>query len=218
VPGDLAAFALAATQVVVHVDTQVSNWEKIIAIFTAVGGLAAVAAASAAWRAAGKSAQAARDARDALAASLKPNVQLSFQQEPTGKRAVVVRVVVVGPLTPGDEPTGALSATDVTLEFHLASGRTDSVSMAVLAQVQRGPLWQAEPSLAVTVKEPTLEWPPAQGDHLTATVTYSDARRVAKYRLSRSVDLHRPDDAAAAEGGAVSFRNQTESDETRVSI
>jgi hypothetical protein len=51
---------------------------------------------------------------------------------------------------------------------------------------------------------------------VTATLTYSDIRGAGVYRLTRSVNLHRPDEEAAAEAGLVSFREPTEQTETRV--
>ena len=58
----------AAAPVTVRVTTNLSTWEKVAAIFTAVGGIGAMLGAGAAWRAALASGQAARDATDALAA------------------------------------------------------------------------------------------------------------------------------------------------------
>jgi hypothetical protein len=63
------------------------------------------------------------------------------------------------------------------------------------------------------IAEPSDDWPPAEGDHATVTVSYSDVRRVARYQQSTSVDLRRPEDATP---GLVSFQNVTEAPETRI--
>jgi hypothetical protein len=73
---------------------------------------------------------------------------------------------------------------------------------------------QPNEELTVVIAEATAEWPPPEGDHTTATLTYSDIRSAGTYRLRRSVDLHRPDDEAAAGAGLVSFREQSEQTET----
>jgi hypothetical protein len=126
----------AAAPVVVHLSSQVSTWTKVAAIFTAVGGLGAMVSAIAAWRAATASGRAARDATDALAASLKPQVHLAVQQYFTPQRPhtlgpVEVRAVVVGALSPGGLRAVA-PATDVRLEYNLASGGHGSATLAVL--------------------------------------------------------------------------------------
>jgi hypothetical protein len=125
---EVAGLVAAAAPVVVHVSSEVSTWEKVAAIFTAVGGLGAMVGALAAWRAASASGQAAREAREALAASLKPNIVLDFQQ---GDRSAVARAVVVGPLMQGGV-SGALPATDLRLEFNAASGRNGSEFRSIM--------------------------------------------------------------------------------------
>jgi hypothetical protein len=131
VVAEVAGQLLAAAPIVVHVGSQVSTWEKVAAIFTAVGGIGAMLGAGAAWRAASASGQAARDARDALATSLKPQVHLAFQQYAGPDSPVEVRAVVIAPLSPGGL-AGVAPATDVRLEFNLASGGHGSASIAVL--------------------------------------------------------------------------------------
>jgi len=206
---EIVAQLLAAAPVVVHLSTEVSTWEKVAAIFTAVGGIGAMLGAGAAWRAALASGQAARDAGDALAASLKPQVHLAFQQYGGGGSPVEVRAVVVGPLSPGGL-TAVAPATDVRLEFSLASGAHDSTTLAVLEP--GGGIYAMEPPyISVVVAHADDDWPPEGGDRVTATVTYSDVRGAATYRLSQSFDLW-----PSAEAGVVSFRNQTEPTETRV--
>jgi hypothetical protein len=185
----------------------VSTWEKVAATFTAVGGVGAMLGAAAAWRAARSSVQAARDARDALAASLKPQVDLMVTQYGAGE-PVVARAVVVGPLSPVGL-AGVLPAANVGIEFNLASGEQGSGSIAMLEP--NGSRWAREPPyLNVVIAEPSDEWPPPEGDHVTATVTFSDVRGAASYQQSMSVDLHR-----SAQPGLVSFQNATELTETR---
>jgi hypothetical protein len=200
--------ALVAAPVVVHVSTHLSTWEKVVAILAAVGGVAAgVGAAVSAvysWRAARHSEATARDARDALAASLKPNVVLSIEQD---DRAAAARVMVVGPMM--QFGAGAvLPARDVRLEFNLRSGKHDSIS---------SPALNPNELLKLRIEESSDEWPPPEGDHVTATVTYSDMRGAGTYRLSRSADLQRPADAEAVAAGLVSFPSTTEPTKTRVS-
>jgi hypothetical protein len=195
----------------------VSTWEKVTAIATAVGGLGAMLGAGAAWLAARSSLQASRDAREALATSLKPQVQLNFEQEIAAEGThgrVVARVTVVGPLSPAGL-VGVFPAADVRVEFTLASGKEGSNSIAVL-EPTAGRLAPGERYLQVVIAEPTDDWPPPNGDHATATVTYSDIRGAGTYRLSRSVDLRRPADPESAGAGVVSFPNLTEPTETRM--
>jgi len=204
----------AAAPVVVHLSNEVSTWEKLAAIFTAVGGLGAMVGAIAAWRAATASGRAARDATDALAASLKPQVHLAFQQyfgpgRPDDVRPVEVRAVVVGPLSPGGL-VGVAPATDVRLEFNLASGGHGSTTLAVLEP--GGDIYAMQPPyLSVVVGDPDEHWPPDGGDRVTATVTYSDVRGAGRYRLSQSWLLH-----PSGEVGVVSFRDPTEPTEPRI--
>jgi hypothetical protein len=186
----------------------VTTWEKVAATFTAVGGVGAMLGAGAAWRAASKSAEAARDARDALAASLKPQVQL-FVTQYSGDEPVVARAVVVGPLSPAGL-AGVLPATDVLIQFNLASGKQGSASTPILQP--NASFWAREPPyLNVVIGQPSDYWPPPDGDHVIVTVLFSDVRKAASYRLSQSMDLRRSADPAA-----VSFQNATEPTETRI--
>jgi hypothetical protein len=204
----------AAAPVVVHLSSEVSTWAKVAAIFTAVGGLGAMVGALAAWRAASASGQAARDARDALATSVKPQVHLAFQQyfrpeRPDDVRPVEVRAVVVGPLSPGGL-AGVAPATDVRLEFNLASGGHGSATIAMLEP--GSDIYGTQPPyLSLVVGHPDEDWPPEGGDRVTATVTYSDVRGAGTYRLSQSWLLHPSGDV-----GVVSFRDPTGPTETRI--
>jgi hypothetical protein len=185
----------------------VSTWEKVAVTFTAVGGVGAMLGAIAAWRAARSSLQASRDARDALAASLKPQVQLRVGQY--GGQPVVARAVVLGPLSPAGL-AGVMPAVDVRIQFNLASGHHGSASTPILEP--SGSSWAQEPPyLSVVVGHPSDDWPPPEGDHLSVTVTYSDMRGAATYQASLSVDLQRH-----SEPGVVSFPNLTELTETRI--
>ncbi len=186
----------------------VSTWEKVAAIATAVGGVGAMLGAIAAWRAALSSSQAARDASDALAASLKPQVHLLVTQYGGGE-PVVARAVVVGALSPVGL-AGVLPATDVRIQFNLASGNQGSASIPTL-EPNGSSLAREPPYLNVVIGEPSDDWPPPEGDHVTATVSFSDMRGAARYQRSRSVDLRR-----SAESGLVSFQNDTEGTETRI--
>jgi hypothetical protein len=200
----------AAAPVVVHISSEVGTWEKVAAIFTAVGGLGAMLGAIAAWRAASASGQAARDARDALAASLKPHVHLDFgQYGGAAGSPVEARAVVIAPLSPAGL-AGVAPATDVHLEFSLASGGHGSSTLAVL-EPGSGTWAREPPYIAVVVGHPDEDWPPDGGDRVTATVTYSDVRGVGRYRLSKSYDLW-----PSGEAGLVSLRDPTEPTETRV--
>jgi hypothetical protein len=154
----------------------------------------------------------ARDARDALAASLKPQVQLDFDQDftPGGTHgAVVARVTVVGPLSPAGL-AGVFPAADARIELNLTSGRHGANAVGIL-EPTASRFGREPPYLKVVIGEPSDEWPPPDGDHGTATVTYSDIRGAGTYRLSRSVDLRRHTDP-----GVVSFQNLTEPVETRI--
>ena len=186
----------------------ISTWEKVTTIATAVGGLGAMLGAIFAWLAARSSVRASRDARDALASSLKPQVQL-FLLQGGPKEPVVARAVVVGPLSPAGL-AGVMPASDVVLEFNLASGRHGSNSIPVLEP--NSSRWAREPPyLNVVVGEPSDVWPPPGGDKVKATVSFSDSRKVATYQQSVSADLHR-----SAEAGLVSFQNVTDPIETRI--
>lgn len=204
----------AAAPVVVHLSSGVSTWEKVAAVFTAVGGIGAMLGGIFAWRAATASGRAARDAADALAASLKPNVHLACQPyydpgQPDAQGPIEVRAVVVAPLSPG-RLAGMAPATDVRLEFMLASGRHGSTTLAVL-EPGSDIYGTNPPYINVVVGRPDEHWPPEGGDRVTATITYSDVRGVGRYRLSQSWLLH-----PSADVGVVSFRDPTEPMETRI--
>jgi hypothetical protein len=179
----------------------VSTWEKIAATFTAVGGVGAMLGAAAAWRAALASGQASRDARDALAASLKPQVHLVVGQF---GESVEARAVVLGPLSPMGL-AGVLPAADVRLEFNSTGGRQDSAFISHLEPNPGGSWARVPPYLNVVIGKASEDWPSEEGEHVTATVTFSDMRRVGSYERSTSVDLRR-----SADPGAVSFQNVTE--------
>jgi hypothetical protein len=189
------------------VSTYVSTWEKVAAIATAVGGVGAMLGAAAAWRAALASGQASRDARDALAASLKPQVHLVVGQF---GESVEARAVVLGPLTPVGL-AGALPAADVRIQFNSTRGRQDSAFVSHLEPNPFGSEARDLPYVNVVIGEASEDWPPEEGEHVTATVTFSDMRRVRSYERSTSVDLRR-----SAGPGAVSFQNVTEGPETRI--
>jgi hypothetical protein len=213
---EVAALVAAAAPVVVRVSTPLSTWEKVAATLTAVGGVGAAVSAFFSWRSARASGRAAYDARDALASSVKPQVHLDFQQyggpgAPYGGPGspVEARAVVIAPLSPGGL-VGAVPATDVRLEFNLASGGHGSTTLAVLGP--GGGTWARElPYIGVVVGHPTDDWPPDGGDRVTATVTYSDVRGAGTYRLSRSCELW-----PSADRGVVSFRDLSEPTETRI--
>jgi hypothetical protein len=158
------------------------------------------------------SGRAARDATDALAESLRPHVHLRFDQaysEEGTPGAVVVRAVVVGPLSPAGL-AAVLPAADVRIEFNLASGGQGSAFTRFL-EPNVSIFAQKPPYLSVDVKRPSDEWPRTdRGDLLTATVSFSDVRRVASYQRSGSVELWRSDSSA------VSYREVTERDVTRL--
>jgi hypothetical protein len=152
--------------------------------------------------------EASRDARDTLAASLKPQVQLIISQY-AGGEPVVARAVVAGPLSPAGL-AGVLPARDVKIQFNLASGGQGSASTPTLEPNQSSRA-QEPPYLNVVIEQPSNQWPPPEGDHVTATVSFSDVRGAARYQQSRSADLRRSDDP-----GSVSFQNVTEPTETRL--
>jgi hypothetical protein len=198
-------FAVApAAPTVAHVN----GWEKVTAIATAVGGAGAMLAAFFAWLAARRSAETSRDAKDALAASLKPQVHLMVTQY-AGGEPVVARAVVVGPLSTVGL-AGVFPAANVRIEFNLTSGGRGDNSIALLEP--NGSRWARDPPyLNVVIGHPSEDWPPAGGDHVTATVSFSDVRRAATYQQSMSGDLCRSDDPAS-----VSFQNVSEPTETRL--
>lgn len=131
-----------------------------------------------------------------------------FAQE-SQKGPVVARAVVVGPLSPVGL-AGVLPAADVLIQFNSAIGKHDSASLPIL-EPNRSSWAQEPPYLSVVIGQPTEEWPPAEGDYVTATVSFSDVRRATRYQQSRSVDLRRSDAP-----GVVSFQNLTEPTETRI--
>ena len=98
-------------------------------------------------------------------------------------------------------------ATAVLLEVNLRSGKHDAVSSSAL---------NPNDELKLRIETSSDEWPPREGDYVTATVTYSDMRGACTYRLSRSADLRRPNEPDASAAGQVSFLI-TEPTETRVS-
>jgi hypothetical protein len=125
------------------------------------------------------------------------------------------RLVVVGPLSPA-YPQGVASAANVRIDVNRGSGKqTQTGYAAILEPNPAGRHVHApEPRLDVVIDTPSKEWPPPDGEHVTATVTYSDVRDAGRWRKSISVDLHRPERDPESE--AVSFRNFTETDETQV--
>lgn len=177
---------------------------------SAVGGIgfALAAGARAAWNATSASRDASKQSRDALALALRPDMQVEINQwgarptidalAPPSARAWVL----------GDRP-----AANVLLEVRLASGGAASRSVELLENVQLGPGYRGArygrdvPTLEVVIAEADDDWPPPGGDHVTASVTFSDVRRVSEYRLSMEADLHR---AAGRGRGLVSFQNVTE--------
>jgi hypothetical protein len=175
--------------------------------FTAVGGIGAMIGGLAAWRAASASGQAARDARDALAASLKPLVELNFEQD--GERAVA-RAVVLGRLSPLGV-SAVESAADVVVQIVTASGRQSSSLLLATLEPNSSSRPRELPFLEVGLGTLSEDWPPPAGDHVVATVSFSDMRRLARYTRVRQVDLHR-----ASTPGSISFQNQTESVETKL--
>jgi hypothetical protein len=187
----------------------VSAWEKVAAVATAVGGTGAMLGAIAAWRAARSSGRASRDARDALAATVKPQVQLFLSQWGGPHSPVEARAVVVGALSPAGL-TGVAPARDVVLEYNLATGARGSTSTAVL-EPNRSHYAGDVPYLNIVIAEPGDAWPPEHGDPVRVTVAYSDTQKLARYQQAQSANLHR-----AADEGLVSFRDLTESPETRI--
>jgi hypothetical protein len=188
----------------------VTNWEKVTAVATAVGGVGAMLGAIFAWLAARSSGKAARDATDALAGSLKPQLHIAWvggSQTP-----VEARAVVMGPLSPVGL-AGVLPAADVKIEYSLASGRHGVNNVAVLEP--NGDRWaREEPYLGVVIGEPGEDWPLVGGDFATVTVTFSDSRRVARYQQTVTCDLH---PAHNGPPGIVSFQYPSEPDERRIS-
>jgi hypothetical protein len=194
---------------VTDVGTYVSTWEKVAAIATAVGGVGAAIGAIAAWRAARASGQASRDARDALAASLKPQVHLRINQYGGPGQPVAARAVVLGPLSPAGL-SAVLPATDVQIQFNLASGKQGSSDIPIL-QPGSDRWAQQPPYLSVVIEHPSEDWPPPDGDHVTATVSCSDVRGAARYQRSTSGELRRH-----SEPGVVSFSERHRGEETRI--
>jgi hypothetical protein len=86
--------------------------------------------------------------------------------------------------------------------------------MPILEPSSNGTLIANQPYLNVVVGQVTDAWPPDEGDHVTATVTYSDRRGVGTYRKSISLDLGR----SVQPGGerAVSHGNLSETTETQI--
>jgi hypothetical protein len=188
----------------------VTNWEKVTSVATAVGGVGAMLGAIFAWLAARSSGRAARDATDALAASLKPQVHVAWAGGSHSR--VEARAIVVGPLSPLGL-TGVLPAADVEIEYSLTSGTHGSNNVAVLEP--NADRWaRDEPYLSVVIGEPGAEWPPVGGDLATVTVTFSDSRRTARYQQMVTCDLYPADNEPA---GIVSFRNPSEPEEQRIS-
>lgn len=192
----------------------VNLWVKITSIATAVGGLGAMVSAIYSYRAAHSSERAARVAKDALAESFRPDVHLRFTQaedEVGTPGMVVVRAVVLGPLSPAGL-SAVLPATDVRIDFNLASGEQGS-GFASFLEPGVSAYAQKPPYLSVNVREPSDDWPSTErGDLLSATVTFSDMHRVATYQRSGSVELWRSKESPES----ISWREQTEGDVTRI--
>jgi hypothetical protein len=190
----------------------VADW--IIAagvIGSAVGGIgfALGAGARAAWKAAGASLEASKQSRYALAFALRPDMQLEINQ--WGPHSTIPGVMA--PPSARAWVLGDWPAVNVLVEVRLVSGRAASRSVQLLENVQWGPGTHGArygsdlPRLEVPIAEADDDWPPPGGDHVTASVTFSDVRRVSEYRLAMEADLHRP---AGGGRGLVSFQNVTE--------
>ena len=180
--------------------------EVLTAIFTGIGGIGAAVGAGAAWKAATASSQAAREARDAMALATQPHVDVVLNQWGDDSKAVSARAFVTFALAdPGTWP-----ATDVLIQFELASGNEGSRSVPLLEQGSHPTHPLHPPYLEVVIAEPSEDWPPPEGDRVHVSVLFSDVRRVASYRLSMAAIL-RP-----APDGAVSIQITEPPSTTRV--
>ncbi len=148
-----------------------------------VGGIGAALAAWAAWQAAVNSSRAATEARDAMAMAVRPSVEVWVDQWDGPASAASARVWVQGAVS--DWP-----ATDVLMQFRLASGGTGSTSTKVLEPLYTR-LPRELPYLSIDIGQPTEQWPPQEGDHVDIVVLFSDIRHGASYRLTTSSDLQR---------------------------
>ncbi len=153
-----------------------------------VGGLGAASAAAAAWRAAVSSSHAAIEAREAMALAVRPSVEVWTAQWGGPESPASARVWVQGAVS--DWP-----ATDVLLQFGLASGKRGSTSTKLLEPLYAGSP-QNPPFLHIDIEQPSDTWPPPGGDHLEIMVLFSDMRHAASYRITASADIRR-----YAEGG-----------------
>ena len=152
-----------------------------------VGGLGAASAAVAAWRAALSSARAAIEAREAMALAVRPSVEVWAAQWGGPESPASARVWVQGAVC--DWP-----ATDVVLQFALASGKRGSTSIKLLEPLYEGS--SDRPFMNIDIEQPSDTWPPPGGDRLEITVLFSDTRHAASYRITASADIRR-----YAEGG-----------------
>jgi hypothetical protein len=211
----LAVAAFEAADAAAAVASDVSGWEKFAVIFTAVGAAGAILGAIVALKGASESSKAAQDAKEALAASLKPQVQLILGQFIAQGDPIEARAVVRGPLSPAGL-AGVMPAADVAIHFNLSSGRQGSAEMPIL-EPSASRFGREPPFLNVVIyEEPGADWPPPGGDHATVTVSYSDVRKVARYQQTQEVDFF-PASDLPSDQGAVSFRNPKEGAEVRIS-
>jgi hypothetical protein len=162
------------------------------AIGSAIGGLGAFGSAYYSYRSSTKSADAAREANEAMALTIKPTLKITVGQwglDPQQPNPVGARVVVIGPGPWGNG--SSWPATNVQIQFTLASGRQGSRSIDVLEPNPTPPRWGARepPYLHVPIGEISGDWPPPDGDRIDVVVLFDDARQARTYRQTMAAVL-----------------------------
>ena len=123
-----------------------------------------------------------------MALAVRPSVEVWAAQWGSPESPACARVWVQGAVC--DWP-----ATDVLLQFALASGKRGSTSTKLLEPMYAGAS-QNSHFLNIEIEKPGDIWPPPGGDRVELTVLFSDMRHAASYRLTASADIRR-----YAEGG-----------------
>lgn len=147
-----------------------ASWYEVVGgVGAGIGGIGAAAGALFAWRAAGSSRDASRDARDALAFAMVPSISLDFYVEPKDDSDLpgrwTARIINL---------SSQFAACDVALEVSFHDGYRFAQSIERLAPGE----WDA-----LVMREIRLPpgGPTAEEAGETATLRYSDERRIARY-------------------------------------
>ena len=154
-------------------------------IGAALGGVGAAAGAIAATVAARSSFRAAAEARDAVALTVRPSVEAWVGQWEGAGSPAAARVWVRG-------RASSWAATDVLVQFTLASGKTGSTNIGLLEpNYDPGVFPERQPFLNLNIATMDEDWPPPGGEPVDVVVLFSDVRRAARYRLVMAATFRR---------------------------